>query len=172
MTNLAERTGQSSPLGATPGSGGVNFSLYSRGAAGVELLLFEREDDAVASRVVRLDPATNRTYHYWHAFVPGVSPGQLYGYRVEGPLAPESGLRFDATKVLLDPYARGTVVPKNYSRQAAKGDGTATAMKNVVVEPAAYDWEGDVPLCLPSSRTVIYEMHVGGFTRHPNSGLS
>ncbi len=169
----ANLIGRSCPLGATPGHGGVNFSLFSRSATGVEVLLFDREDDAVPSRAVRIDPATNRTYHYWHVFVPGVQPGQLYGYRVEGPSAPLRGLRFDPAKVLLDPYGRGVVVPKTYSREGAQreGDNARTAMKSVVVDPGAYDWEGDVPLGRPSSRTIIYEMHVRGFTRHPNSGL-
>ena len=101
---IAQTVGRSSPLGATVVDGGVNFSLYSRTASGVELLFFDREDDATPSRVVRIDPATNRTYHYWHTFVPGVRPGQIYGYRVEGPSAPARGLRFDSVKVLLDPY--------------------------------------------------------------------
>ena len=104
-------TGHSAPLGATVVDGGVNFSLFSRSATGVELLFFDREDDARPARVMRLDPATNHTYHYWHVFVPGVQPGQLYGYRVQGPSAPARGLRFDPTKVLLDPYGRGVVVP-------------------------------------------------------------
>jgi glycogen operon protein len=169
----AENTGRSSPLGATVGDGGTNFSLFSRSATGVELLLFDREDDARPSRVIRIDPATNRTYHYWHVFVPGVQSGQIYGYRVEGPSVPASGLRFDSAKVLLDPYGRGVVVPKNYTREAARrdGDNTATAMKSVVVDPGAYDWEGDIPLSRPSARTIIYEMHVRGFTRHPSSGV-
>jgi isoamylase len=166
--------GQSSPLGATLVDGGVNFSLCSRTASGVELLLFDRQDDAKPARGVRLDPVANRTYHYWHAFVPGVKAGQIYGYRVDGPAAPERGLRFDSAKVLLDPYGRGVVVPKNYDRQAAMrpGDTTATAMKSVVVDSSAYDWEGDVPLCRPAARTVIYEMHVRGFTRNSNSGVA
>ena len=170
----AEGIGRSYPLGATVIEGGVNFSLFSRTATGVELLLFDREDDATPSRVIPIDPVTNRTYHYWHVFVPGVPPGQIYGYRVEGPSAPERGLRFDPAKVLLDPYGRGVVVPKNYDREAAKqaGDNAATAMKSVVVDPGAYDWEGDLPLSRPSSRTIIYEMHVRGFTRHPNSGVA
>jgi isoamylase len=170
---LARNIGRSSPLGAAMVDGGVNFSLFSRTAAGVELLFFDRADDAQAARVLQMDPATNRTYHYWHVLVPGIQPGQLYGYRVEGPSAPERGLRFDAAKVLLDPYGRGVVVPKNYDREAAKraGDTGATAMKSVVVDPSAYDWHEDAPLCLPSARTVIYEMHVRGFTRHPSSGV-
>jgi glycogen operon protein len=144
--------------------------LFSRTASGVELLFFDR-DDAAPSRTVRLDPATNRTYHYWHVFVPDVRPGQLYGYRVEGPSDPARGLRFDPAKVLLDPYGRGVVVPKNYDREAAgrAGDNARTAMKSVVVDPTTYDWEGDLPLCRPSARTIIYEMHVRGFTRNPNS---
>ena len=106
--------------------------------------------------------------------MPDVKPGQLYGYRVQGPFDPASGMRFDAAKVLLDPYGRGVVAPKNYSREAARrnGDNAATMMKCVVVDPRAYDWEGDAPLRHPASRTIIYEMHVRGFTRHPCSGLA
>ena len=171
--NPVERTGRSSPLGATVVPGGVNFSVFSRNASGVELLLFEQEDDFVPARVIPIDPAANRTYHYWHVFVPGVQPGQLYGYRVQGPFDPGSGLRFDPAKVLLDPYGRGVVVPRNYSRDAVRleGDNAGMAMKSVVVDPRTYDWEGDTLLCRSSSRTIIYEMHVRGFTRHPSSGV-
>lgn len=167
-----ETTGRSSPLGATVFDGGANFSVYSRSATGVELVLFDGEDGP--ARALPLDAMANRTEHYWHTFVPGVKPGQLYGYRVQGPFDPASGMRFDPGKVLLDPYGRGVVVPKNYSREMAKheGDNAATAMKSVVVDPHAYDWEGDTPLRRPASQTTIYEMHVRGFTRHPSSGLS
>jgi glycogen operon protein len=167
-------TGQSSPLGATVLPGGVNFSVFSRSAASVELVFFDREDDTRPARVISIDFAANRSYHYWHLFVPEVKPGQLYGYRVEGPFDPSRGLRFDSTKVLLDPYGRAVAVPKNYSRKAARleGDNAATAMKSVVVDPRAYDWEGDTPLHRPASQTVIYEMHVRGFTRDPSSGVS
>ncbi len=162
----------SDPLGATIVDGGVNFSLFSRFATGVELLLFDRVDDANASRVIPIS-ATDRSYHYWHTVVPGIKPGQIYGYRVDGPNAPERGLRFDSNKVLLDPYGKGVVVPNNYNRWAAcqPGDNSATSMKSLVVDPSEYDWEGDLPLQLPSSRTIIYEMHVRGFTRHPSSGV-
>src|SRR5271157_2456449 len=166
--------GESAPLGATPVDGGVNFSIYSRQASGVELQFFNREDDAKPSRVIRIDPFANRTYHYWHIFVPGVQPGQIYGYRIDGPYDPANGLRFDAEKVLLDPYGRAVMVPGSYDRQAAgrAGDNAATAMKSVVIDPSSYDWEGDTPLRKPSSRTIVYEMHVRGFTRHPNSGVA
>ena len=165
-------TGRPYPLGATVADGGTNFSLYSRTAAGVDLLLFDRED-AGPSRSVPLDPVANRTYHYWHTFVPGVRAGQLYGYRVRGPSDPANGLRFDPAKSLLDPYGRGVVVPTGYAPETARrpGDNAPTAMKSVVVDPFDYDWEGDTPLRHPSARTVIYEMHVRGFTRHPNSGV-
>ena len=166
--------GRSFPLGASCVPGGVNFSVFSRSASAVDLLLFDRADDQQPSRSIPIDSASNRTYHYWHVFVPGVKPGQLYGYRVHGPHDPANGLRFDPAKVLLDPYGRGVAVPASYSRDAARfeGDNTSAAMKSVVVDSADYDWEGDAPLRRPSSRTIIYEMHVRGFTRHPSSGLS
>jgi isoamylase len=162
------------PIGATVLDEGVNFCLYSRTAEGVELLLFDRLDDAEPARIVNLDPVADRTYHYWHILVPGIRPGQLYGYRVIGPNDPTNGLRFDSSKVLLDPYGRGVAIPKGYSRTAAHdpGDNAATAMKSVVVDPNAYDWEDDQPLRRPSVRTVIYEMHIRGFTRHSSSGLA
>jgi isoamylase len=164
--------GRPAPLGATVFDGGTNFSLFSRTAEGVDLLLFER-DDSPPVRVIPLDQVVNRTYHYWHAFVPGARAGQLYGYRVRGPAKPDWGLRFDPDKVLLDPYARGVVIPAGYTPDTAKGpgDNTATAMKGVVVDASDYDWEDDGPPRHPSARTVIYEMHVKGFTAHPNSGI-
>ena len=166
--------GHSAPLGAIPTPQGVNFSVYSKHATGVELLLFDRVDQACPRGTIRLDPSVNRTYHYWHVFVPGVQPGQIYGYRVAGPQDPANGMRFDPAKVLLDPYARGVVVPARYSREAAcqEGDTAATAMKSVVADPSVYDWEGDAPLRRPAARTIVYEMHVRGFTRHKSSGVA
>ena len=165
--------GRTAPLGAIVTRDGVNFSVFSRKATAVEILFFDREDDAQPTDVIRIDPVTNRTYHYWHVFVPGIRAGQLYGYRFHGPFDPAAGMRFDPEKVLLDPYGRGVVVPKAYDRDAARGhgDNAATAMKSVVVDPAAYDWEGDMPLRRPSTQTIVYEMHVKGFTRNPNSGV-
>jgi len=171
---VGKTNGQSSPLGATVRADGVNFSVYSRNASSIELLFFEREDDAKPARVIDIDSVTNRTYHYWHVFVPEAQAGQIYAYRVHGAFDPAKGIRFDPEKLLLDPYGRGVVVPRNYTRGTArqKGDNAATAMKSVVVDPHTYDWEGDTPLANPSSRTVVYEMHVRGFTRHPSSGVA
>ncbi len=167
------RPGRSYPLGASLQRGGANFSLFSRSATRVELLFFDRADDDRPSRVIALDPERHRTYHYWHVFVPGVKVGRLYAYRVHGPFEPSLGMRFDPTKVLLDPYGRGVAVPPKYSRQGAAqtGDNAASAMKSVVVDLSVYDWEGDEPLERPSAQTIIYEMHVGGFTRQANSGV-
>jgi len=165
--------GSSAPLGATVTSGGVNFSLYSRDAAGIELLLFNQPDDAKPSHIIALDSESNRTYHYWHIFLSELQAGQIYGFRADGAFDPGQGMRFDHTKVLLDPYGRGVVMPKGYSRSTTNQEGgsLANCMKSVVVDPSTYDWEGDVPLKRPSARTIIYEMHVRGFTRHSSSGV-
>jgi isoamylase len=165
--------GRSFPLGSTVLGDGVNFSVFSRQASRVTVLLFDDAAAAHPARVIELDARMHRTYHYWHVFVPGIRPGQIYAYRADGPFDPERGLRFDPAKALLDPYGRAVVVPDGYSRRAASryGQDKAIAMKSVVVDPDVYDWEGDVPLRRPFARTVIYEMHVAGFTRHPSSGL-
>lgn len=174
MIPLAIGRGSSSPLGASIGPEGVNFSVFSRSATLVELLLFDREDAARPSRIIPLDPELHRTYHYWHALVPGLEAGQHYGFRASGSFEPERGLRFDPGKLLLDPYGLAVAVPEAYRRGAAgeAGTGMGPAMKSVVVDPERYDWEGDVPLQRPYSETVIYELHVRGFTRHPSSGVA
>jgi glycogen operon protein len=165
--------GSPAPLGASVLPDGVNFSVFSKDAKLVELVLFDAADAPEPSRVIRLEPALHRTYHYWHAFVPGLVPGAIYGYRAYGPFAPEQGLRFDREKLLLDPYGRAVAVPHGYDREAARrhGGNARTAMKSVVADPSRYDWEGDRPLRRPFTETVIYELHVGGFTRHASSGV-
>lgn len=168
------KRGKSYPLGATPTANGVNFSIYSKNATQVDLLLFDQVDDSKPSRTIKLRASRNRTFHYWHVFVPGMQPGQLYAYNVNGPFNPRRGHRFKTDKLLLDPYGKSVVVPKLFSRMSARqpGDNATSAMKSVVVDLSRYDWEGDRPLVRPFTKTVIYEVHVGGFTRHPSSGLS
>lgn len=165
--------GLSFPLGATAVEGGVNFSVFTKQSSRVELLLFDRPEAMHPMRVIELDARTHRTYHYSHVFVPGIGAGQIYAYRVTGPFDPTQGLRFDPAKGLLDPYGRAVVLPNGYSRHLAGqyGNTDAIPMKSVVVDPDRYDWEGDAPLRRPFSTTVIYEVHVSGFTRHPNSGI-
>jgi glycogen operon protein len=172
--NPDTRYGRSYPLGATVYPQGVNFSIYSKNATAVELLLFDDVDDASPSRTIKLHSQENRTFFYWHIFVAGCRAGQLYGFRVSGPFAPEKGFRFDGQKLLIDPYAKAIVVGKNYDRKAAVkgGENIAAAMKGVAVDPYDYDWEDDYPPKYNYANSVIYELHVGGFTKHPSSGLS
>jgi glycogen operon protein len=171
---LRIHSGTSYPLGATVYPDGVNFSIFSHNATGVELLLFEHVDAETPSHVIQLDPEHQRTFYYWHVFVQGIGAGQLYGYRVYGPYEPERGMRFDGSKLLIDPYARAVMYGEHYQREAARsaGDNSVHAMKNVVIDTLSYDWEGDIPLERPFSETIIYEMHVGGFTKHPSSNVS
>lgn len=171
-TKLKTSTGKSYPLGSSPDKHGSNFALYSKNATAVELLLFDSSNHQQPTQTIILDPVKNRTFHYWHIYVIGLKVGQRYAYRIHGPFEPEKGLRFDAQKVLLDPYAKG-IVTDGYDREAAikPGDNASVAMKSVVVDTKHYDWGNDKPLNYPFAKSVIYEMHVGGFTRHHNSGL-
>jgi glycogen operon protein len=165
--------GQSFPIGATKMDGGINFVIYSKHATAVDLLLFDQVDDLVPSQVIKLDKTKNKTYHYWHVFVEGISTGQLYGYRIYGPYLPDKGHRFDPSKVILDPYGKSVAIPKNYDRKALSkfGNDQAPSMKSVIVDLDLYDWEGDLHPKTPFSQTIIYELHVGGFTKNPNSGV-
>ena len=167
------KDGKPYPLGPMLTGDGVNFSIFSAHAKAMHLLLFDSEDASKASRVISLDPKRNRTGHYWHIEVPNISPGQVYAYRADGAYAPDYGYRFDPEKVLLDPYAKAVCVSR-YRRAAAikRGDNEAFSMRSVIADLDRYDWEGDQPLCREFSETIIYELHVGGFTRNPNSGVS
>lgn len=166
--------GNAAPLGATVTTEGVNFSVYSKHATGLEILFFDDAEAAQPSHVLQLDPKQHRSFHYWHALVHGVRPGQIYAYRASGPWLPEQGFRFDPQKVLLDPYARAVAMPTTYDRAAAArpGENFSKAMKSVVVDTSTYDWEGDKHPRRSFISSVVYEMHVGGFTRNPNSGVS
>jgi glycogen operon protein len=167
--------GQGYPLGATVYPNGVNFSLFSQYAEKIELLLFHNSHDPQPAQIITLTPKQHRTYYYWHVFVQGLKAGQVYAYRAYGPDLPERGLRFDSSKVLLDPYAKAVIGYSIYNRQAASErgrDNCAQALRGVVINPGTYDWEGDRPLNHSYASSVIYEMHVGGFTRHPSSGLA
>jgi glycogen operon protein len=171
---MRDATGQPYPLGATVCPEGTNFSILSASATGMQLVLFDHADDGAASRTLTLDPVRNRTSHYWHIFLRGIKPGQLYGYRADGPFDPAAGQRFDAQKVLIDPYGKAVSVGRNYSRAAASisGDNASTSMKSVVADLSLFNWEEDKPINRLFRDTVIYEMHVAGFTRHPSSGVT
>ena len=166
MSSRVVTPGTPAPLGATVRPGGVNFSVFSKHALLVQLLLFDDENATRPASIILLEPDKHRTYDYWHVFVPGVGPGQVYAYRAHGDSDPDQGFYFDAEKVLIDPYGISVAVPRKYDRWAAArpGDNIAVAMKSVVADPSLYNWEGDLPLNRPCAETVIYELHVRGFT--------
>ncbi len=172
MSDLA--AGTTYPLGSSLTENGVNFSVHSKSCTSMELLLFDDVDAAKPSRIIQLDPARHRTFHYWHVLVKGLGAGQIYAFRAGGPYLPEHGFRFDASKVLLDPYGRAIAVPKKFEREAGSraGDNSPYAMKSVVADLSLYDWEGDLPIYRSFNKTIIYEMHVRGFTQHPSSGVN
>ena len=175
MNESVVKQGASAPLGATVYPGGVNFSVFSKNATIDRAVVVRWRECRTAGKGHPSRFASgHRTYHYWHVFVPGLKPGQIYGYRAQGPFAPERGFRFDGEKVLLDPYGLAVAVPEAYNRLAGSlpGDNAAVAMKSVVADPGRYDWEGDRPLKRPFIETVIYELHVRGFTRHRSSGVT
>ena len=165
--------GVAQPLGATCTPTGVNFSIYSEHASSVTLLLFDSHRAKTPDHEIVLNARDNKSFHFWHCHVAGVGPGQVYAYRVDGPFDPTgTGLRFNRNKVLIDPYALGNI-DNLWDRDSAVGpqDNVATSMRSVVIDPTAYDWEGDEPLNIPLSETIIYEMHVRGFTKSPSSDV-
>ena len=166
--------GNSFPLGASVQSHGINFCLYAPDAIAVELLLFDAPNAPQPQTILQLNPKKNKTAHYWHIFVEDLSSGQVYAYRVDGPYDPSTGLRFNRHKVLLDPYARSVTGWNIYAREAARNnrhDNCAQALRSVAIDLTPYDWEGDNHPKIPYAETVIYELHVGGFTHRENSGL-
>lgn len=166
------RPGRSFPLGATVQHGATNFCVFSRNCTKVELLLFDKVDSE-PTEVIELNPEINRTFYYWHILLDGITHGQLYGWRVHGPFEPKAGLFFRGDKLLVDPYARAVATPESYHPSLAvqDGDNSNTMMKSVVVNPDLYDWGDDQPPLVLPGQTVIYEMHVAGFTKHESSRL-
>ena len=168
--------GKPYPLGATWDGMGVNFSLFSEHAAGVELCLF---DSVEAVRESARVPLTGQTDRVWHGYLTEVRPGQLYGYRVAGPYDPNAGHRFNPAKVVLDPYSKQVGRPVRWGDEtfgyrvghpqrdlvADDRDDAAFAPLGTVVDPA-FTWGDDEPPGIPWHDTVIYEMHVKGFTTH------
>jgi glycogen operon protein len=172
------RPGNPYPLGATWDGRGVNFAIYSKNATRVELCLFDAANGA--SETVRIT-MPEQTHETWHVYIPHLTPGQLYGYRVYGPYAPERGLRFNPYKLLVDPYAKalaGELIADGalhgYSIGAPNGDlsfdtrDSAPYVPKAVVVDGAFPWEDDRPPRIPLHQSLIYELHVKGFSRlHP-----
>src|SRR6516162_4339083 len=142
--------GSPHPLGATVRQNGVNFSLYSGSATGMELLLFDKHDSREPLQIIPLIPSKNKTFHFWHVFVKGLIAGAHYAFRVTGPSVPEAGLRHDRSKVLIDPYARGnTDTLWKRGNACNDSDNVTTSLRSVVIDAEDYDWEGDRPLDRP-----------------------
>jgi isoamylase len=171
---LVITAGRAQPLGATVDANGVNFSVYSEHATSAQLLLFADHDEELPSQVIDLDPEINHSFHFWHAHVSDIGPGQIYAYRMDGPKdTSRSGCRFNPNKVLIDPYALGNVNTL-WDRGQAVGpqDNVTSSMRSIVLDPDDYDWEDDVLPDYPMSESIIYEMHVRGFTKSPTSGVA
>jgi isoamylase len=170
--------GQPYPLGATWDGAGVNFAIFSENATAVDLCLFDERDAAHETARIRLIEHTDQV---WHAYLPEARPGQLYGYRVHGPYEPQAGHRFNPAKLLLDPYAKAiastvawndavfgyTIGHADADLARDDRDSAGAVPKCVVIDPA-FSWGDDTPPRTPWHQTLIYEMHVKGFTRqHP-----
>src|SRR5205085_8454397 len=169
--------GKPYPQGATWDGTGVNFSLYSEYATGVELCLF----NTVAGDQPDVIPIRESTGHVWHCYVPGIKLGQLYGYRVNGPYEPDKGLRFNPAKLLIDPYGKAIAGEVDWNAPvfayklggpdqdyAIDDQDDSRGVPKCVVTTSHYDWENDRPPMTPLHDSVIYEVHVKGFTvQHP-----
>jgi isoamylase len=177
--NITVYPGSPHPLGATWDGNGVNFALYTENATGVDLCLFDEPLGKTETHRIRIKEVTHQV---WHAYIPGLKPGQLYGYRVYGPYEPENGHRFNPNKVLIDPYAKAIAgrIDWNdslfgYEMGSPEEDmsfselDSAPHIPKAVVIDDRFNWEGDRQLKIPYYKTVIYETHVKGFTQiHPD----
>jgi isoamylase len=176
---MRTRPGSPHPLGATWDGEGVNFAVFSGEGTGVELCLFD--SPGAAKESIRI-PLTQRTNRVWHCYLPDVRPGQLYGYRVSGPYAPEQGRRFNPHKLLIDPYAKAIagavhtpdevfgykIGDPSVDLSFDERDSAGVVPKSLVIE-TAFSWGDDRPPNIPWSRTLIYECHVKGMTKlHPD----
>ncbi len=173
MTDLTTWPGIPYPLGSIYDGEGVNFALFSENATAVELCLYD-ETGKEAHRI----PVTERTHNQWHVYIPGLKPGQQYGYRVQGPYKPEHGHRFNPNKLCIDPYAKALsgiekwddslfgykVGDPEKDRSFSESDSAPFVPKSVVIDDR-FDWHGDTQLKIPLNKTVIYEVHVKGFTK-------
>ena len=178
--------GHALPLGATITPRGVNFALFSRNARAVSLLLYENGSDREPSREIPLDPGTNKTGDIWHILVPEAGEGTLYLYRVDGPFDPAAGHRFNPNSPVLDPYAKALTGDHRWRLEEAIGyepsveeadltrapyHGADHLPKGVVVSDE-FDWEDDRPLNYPLQKSVIYEAHVRGLSKHRSSEVN
>jgi glycogen operon protein len=174
MTSPHYRTtpGESFPAGASVNASGVNFVVFSQRASAVTLILYGGERDRTPLQTIDLDPVANRTFYFWHVHVEGATAGLWYTWRAAGPADSANGLRFDERRELLDPWAR-LVSDALWDREtASRSPGVHVGFRAQVVADEPYDWEDDQPLNHAPEDSVTYELHVRGFTRHPNAQVS
>lgn len=183
MLNFKVQNGMPIGFGAILQPNGVNFSIYSKDAEEVNLVLFESENAKEPSAVINFDPVKNKTGNIWHIFIEGLKAGTLYLYKVDGPYNPPQGLRFNKNKYLFDPYAKaftsGSVFKaynklhkQGFSKNAGGEIFDLSDFPKCVVIDDDFDWEGDRPLNYPLEKSVIYETHIKGFTASKTSGLA
>jgi len=184
--DLEMESGLPLPFGPQFRDDGVNFSVFSRHATRVWLELYDAPEAAVPTHRIELVPDLHRTGDIWHVWVGGIAPGQLYGYRVDGPYAPEAGHRFNPHKLLIDPYARAITHLDDWDFRSSLGydpeaperdlvpsaaDNAAHTPKCIVTDKQIVRWR-ERPLKRPWSETVIYELHIRGFTQHPSAEVN
>ena len=166
--------GSPAPLGATLQRGSANFAVFSKHATAVTLALFRDDSSGLVSEFA-LDPRCNRTGQIWHVAVRGVGAGMRYGYRMDYVANPNPNVhRFDPKVLLLDPATKNVAgrAEWGYPPEAASPSWKPCCGRRGVVTEDDFDWEGDVPLNTPLADSIIYELHVRGFTRHPSSGVT
>ncbi|MDR0473401.1 MAG: isoamylase, partial [Treponema sp.] len=184
--NFTAGIGKADPPGATPTVTGVNFAVFSRNAAAMTLLLFEKEKGECAYQEIKLDKRLNKTGNIWHCHIEGLKAGAFYLYRADGTYAPENGFRFNVNKTLLDPYAKALADISDWDFASSLGyepwmsskDLSYSYREDLFIKPRCvvvdndFDWQGDKPLNYPLRFSVLYETHVKGFTQNANSGVS
>ncbi|MDR0447054.1 MAG: glycogen debranching enzyme, partial [Treponema sp.] len=178
-------TGKALPMGATLTGRGVNFSLFSRHAKEVTLVIFENAEKDSPYQEIVLDKYKNKSGDVWHCHVNNLSEGACYLYRANGPHFPERGLRFNPNKSLIDPYAKALTSLNDwdimsclgYDPTAPSGDLSFSQLDDLYKQPRCivvnddFDWQGDLPLNYPLRLSVLYETHIKGLTAHQNSGV-
>ncbi len=164
------------PFGATEVHESINFALFSRHAQSVDLVLYWEEEAAPVAEIP-LNPYLNRTGDVWHILVRRLDPAVRYGWRIDGPHKPSEGHRYDATRILVDPYARALTGGAQWGQPDIPRQGNApdapqaSCLRRCCLAPVDFDWEGDCPPRIPMEDTIIYELHVRGYTVHPSAGV-
>jgi isoamylase len=178
IADIRTSAGKPLPLGASPNGRGTQFSLFSRHATAVSLLLFDSPQGARPVKEIELDPHLNRTGDLWHVQVDGVGAGACYLYRVDGPWQPEAGHRFDPNLLLIDPYVKAVTGSFQWDLDRTRGSRRRGRIQDVAATPKGivladeFDWQGDRPLERPLRFTTIYETHVRSLTMSSTSGAS